>query len=290
MALSSLFAHGWPGIMLLTILGLVIGSFLNVVAHRLPIMLARDWKRQAREQLDIEETGEAAPAREAPFNLFAPRSHCRSCGYQLRAVENIPIVSWLALHGRCANCGAAISGRYPLVEAITAVALLAAVASFGWSWLAVAAGVYGCCLIALACIDFDTHLLPDQMTLPLLWAGLTANAIGGFTDLTSAVLGAAGAYLFLWSVYWGFKLLTGKEGMGYGDFKLFAAIGAWLGWTALPAVILIAATAGLAYSLVTMLRGRWQRDQHVPFGPFLALAGWTMLIFRDQAETVFPLI
>lgn len=292
MTFSSLFAQGWPGVLLLVVLGLVVGSFLNVLIYRLPAMLARNWNHQAREQLDLEETegtDEPAPTDETPFNLFVPRSHCRSCGHQIRALENIPILSWLALRGRCSNCRAAITARYPLVEAITAAAVLAAVAAFGWSWLALAAAGYSCFLIALACIDFDTQLLPDQLTLPLLWAGLVVNAIGGFAGLTAAVLGAAGGYLFLWSLCWGFKLLTGKEGMGYGDFKLFAAIGAWLGWAALPPVILIAAVAGLAYALATMLGRRWERGQHVPFGPFLALAGWVMLIFPNQAGTVFPL-
>ncbi len=289
MALGGLFAHGWLGVLLLAVLGLAVGSFLNVLIHRLPVMLARDWNRQARQQLDIEQTGATKPADEAPFNLFVPRSYCRSCNHPLRAVENIPILSWLALGGRCSNCGTAISARYPLVEAGAAVVLAVAVASFGWSWLGVAAAGYGCLLIALACIDFDTQLLPDQLTLPLLWAGLITNAIGGFTDPAAAVLGAAVAYLFLWSVYWCFKLLTGREGMGYGDFKLFAAIGAWLGWTALPATILIAAVAGLAYALVTMRHQREKRGQPVPFGPFLALAGWTMLIFRDKVATMLAL-
>ena len=279
MALSGLLAHGWAGALLLAGLGLVVGSFLNVVIHRLPIMLDREWQRQLREQGDVEDAHGSDAADEAPFNLATPWSHCPACGCRIRAVENIPILSWLALRGRCSNCGAAIGTRYPLVEAMTAGAALAAVAVFGWSWPAAAAAVYACFLIALACIDFDTRLLPDQLTLPLLWAGLLVNALGGFTELPAAVLGAAVGYLFLWCVYWGFKLLTHREGMGYGDFKLFAAIGAWLGWQALPAVILMAAVMGLAYALVGMMLGRRQRDQPVPFGPFLALAGWAALIF-----------
>ena len=272
---------------MLTVLGLAIGSFLNVVIYRLPVMLARDWNRQARQQLDIADTDEPGQQPETPFNLFVPRSLCRSCGHQIRILENIPILSWLALRGRCSNCDAAISSRYPLVEAMTAAGVLAAVAALGWSWLAVAAVGYTCLLVALACIDLDTRLLPDQMTLPILWGGLIVNALGGFARLDSAVLGAAGGYLFLWTVYWGFKLVTGKEGMGYGDFKLFAAIGAWLGWTVLPAVILFAAVTGLAYALVSTVRQQRKRHEPLPFGPFLALAGWAALIFREQTVSAF---
>ena len=288
MALSSLLAHGWAGVLLLSVLGFVIGSFLNVLIYRLPVMLDRDWKHQARELLDIPHPDKPAGKYPARFNLFVPRSHCRSCGYRLAVLENVPIFSWLALRGRCSNCDAAISVRYPLIEAITAATILAVVASLGWTWPALAAAGYACFLIALAGIDFDTQLLPDQLTLPLLWGGLVVNAFGGLVDLESAVLAAAGAYLFLWSVYWAFKLLTGKEGMGYGDFKLFAAIGAWLGWAVLPAVILIAAVTGLAYALVESLRGRRERDQPVPFGPFLAIAGWVALVFRDCIAPTFP--
>ncbi len=302
MDLTVLLMHGWASLLMLAVGALIIGSFLNVVIYRLPLMLDREWRRQARQQLDEGEPAgpveagseEAAPKRTglqaagpeddaAIFNLFLPRSHCPACGQVIRAAENIPIASWLALRGLCSNCGAAISPRYPVVEAASACAVLVAVAAFGWTGLAAAAAAYTCALIALACIDFDTRLLPDQLTLPLLWAGLLTNALGGFTDLASAVLGAAGAYLFLWTVYWAFKWLTGKEGMGYGDFKLFAAIGAWLGWTALPAVLLIAASIGLAYALVSILRKRRTRYQPLPFGPFLAIAGWGALVFRELA-------
>ena len=286
MDLNLLLTHGWAGVLTLAMGGLIVGSFLNVVIYRLPLMLDREWRRQAREQLEIDEAEE--PAAAVRLDLFLPGSHCPACGYRIRAVENIPVVSWLALRGRCSNCGAAISPRYPLVEAITACALVIAVAAFGWTWPAVAAAGYGCVLLTLACIDFDTQLLPDQLTLPLLWAGLLANVFGSFADLSSAVIGAAGAYLFLWSVYWAFKWLTGKEGMGYGDFKLFAAIGAWLGWTALPAVILIAAVIGLAYALASILHRRRTRHEPLPFGPFLAIAGWGALIFRETATAVFP--
>ena len=286
MDLTVLLMQGWAAVPLLAVGGLIVGSFLNVVIYRLPLMLDREWRRQARQQL--EEDAAAAPEEdeESNLNLFLPRSHCPACGQGIRAAENIPIVSWLALRGLCSNCGAAISPRYPIVEAVTACAVLAAVAAFGWTGLAAAAAGYSCVLIALACIDFDTRLLPDQLTLPLLWAGLLTNAFGAFADLASAVLGAAGGYLFLWAVYWAFRWLTGKEGMGYGDFKLFAAIGAWVGWTALPAVLLIAASIGLAWALLSILRKRRTRHQPLPFGPFLAIAGWGALVFRDLAAGV----
>ncbi len=278
MDLGEPWAHGWSPALCVMIFGLVIGSFLNVVISRLPVMLDRHWNRAARQQLDIKDTDSAAPA-EAPFNLLVPRSQCRACGHQIRIVENIPILSWLVLRGRCSQCGTAIGARYPLVELITAVAPLVAVASFGWTWLALAAVVFSCLMIVLAGIDFETHLLPDQLTLPLLWAGLIVNTIGGFTpDAATAIIGAAGGYLFLWLVYWIFKWTTRREGMGYGDFKLFAAIGAWLGWTALPLVVLFAAVAGLAYGLFGILTRRTTRHQPIPFGPFLAVAGWAGLV------------
>ena len=282
MDLNVLLLHGWAGALLLAVCGLVAGSFLNVVIYRLPIMLEREWGRQAREHLDRGEArdrGEPEDSEPERLDLFLPRSHCPACGTGIRAVENIPVVSWLALRGRCSHCGSTVSPRYPIVETLTAGAVLAAVAAFGWTWPAVAAAVFGCIVIALAGIDFDTQLLPDQLTLLLLWAGLLTNVLGGFTDPASAVLGATGGYLFLWAVYWIFKWLTGKEGMGYGDFKLFAALGAWLGWQALPFVILLAALLGLAYAAVSILRRRRSRQEPLPFGPFLAIAGWYALMF-----------
>ena len=287
--MSGLLLYGWSGVALLSCLGLACGSFLNVVIHRVPLMLDRAWARQAREQLGGEHAPAEVEADDAPYNLFVPRSRCPACGHRIRAIENVPVLSWLILKGRCSNCRSSISARYPLVEILTACVLLAAVALFGWTWTATATAVYGGFLIALAGIDFDTQLLPDQLTLPLLWAGLIVNALGGITDLAAAVFGAAGAYLFLWCVYWVFKVLTGKEGMGYGDFKLFAAIGAWLGWMALPGVILMAAVLGLGYALVSILAGRRDRHQPLPFGPFLAMGGWLALLLQQQPSLSLPI-
>jgi leader peptidase (prepilin peptidase)/N-methyltransferase len=197
------------------------------------------------------------------------------------------VVSWLLLRGKCARCGAPISVRYPLVEALTALCSLGVLALFGFTWLGLAALIYTWILLALTFIDFDTQLLPDQLTLPLLWLGLVTNVFGGFTDPSSAIVGAMAGYLFLWSTYWGFKLLTGKEGMGYGDFKLLAAVGAWLGWQVLPATVLIAAGVGLVYALATSITGKRQAAQPIPFGPFLAVAGWVCLAQRDTVLRLF---
>ena len=210
------------------LLGLVIGSFLNVVIHRLPIMMERDWAAQCAEL-----KGEAAPALEA-LSLARPRSRCPQCGHPITAMENIPVISWLLLRGRCKACATPISLRYPLVEALTGLLFAFAAWHFGFNAAGIGALVFIAALVALTAIDFDTQLLPDDITLPLLWLGLGLNAFGVYTDLKSAVIGAMAGYLSLWAVYWGFKLATGKEGMGYGDFKLLAALGAWLGWQMLP--------------------------------------------------------
>ena len=258
--------------------GLCVGSFLNVLIHRLPIMLARNWRREAAAELGVADDGEA----EERYNLAVPRSRCPACARPIKASDNIPIISWIRLRGRCRYCAAPIGLRYPLVEALGALAALAAALAFGVAWVALAAAVYLWILIALAFIDLETGLLPDQLTLPLLWCGLLVNLSGALAPLASAVAGAAAGYLFLWATYWAFKLVTGKEGMGHGDFKLFAAIGAWLGWQALPAVALLAAVAGILYALPPLLLRRRDRNTPIRFGPFLAAAGWLVLIFRDQ--------
>ena len=287
------------GLWLLAV-GLCVGSFLNVVIHRLPLMLHRQWRREAEavEQTTTQSQSnssasaphpESAPSADAGverFNLMWPRSHCPACRRPIKAVENIPILSWVWLRGKCAGCAASISFRYPLVEALAAAAALWAVAAFGFTWLALAAAVYAWALIALAFTDLETGLLPDQITLPLMWLGLLVNLGDGLTPLAWAVAGAAVGYLSLWLLYWAFKLATGKEGMGYGDFKLLAAIGAWLGWQALPAVALLAAAAGLLYALTAILLGRRSRRQPIPFGPFLAAAGCAALIWQEQTAAL----
>jgi leader peptidase (prepilin peptidase)/N-methyltransferase len=261
--------------------GLAVGSFLNVVIYRLPVMLERGWRREAAEHLGVAPVDTGTER----FDLIAPRSRCGSCGSTIRPWHNVPVLSWLWLRGRCAACGAPISARYPLVEALTALASLAVVATFGYTATAAAALVFTWMLIALAFIDLDTKLLPDNLTLPLLWLGLAVNLGGTFTELPSAVIGAMAGYLTLWSVYWCFKLLTRREGMGFGDFKLLAAFGAWFGWQSLPMLVLMSSLVGIviggAYLLVRRSR------EAIPFGPYLAMAGWVTLLARDRVLNLF---
>ncbi len=266
-----------------TLLGLVVGSFLNVVIYRLPVMLERDWQRQARELLSPGEPAAAAGPR---FNLATPRSTCPSCQAQIKAWHNIPVLSWLWLHGRCAACAAPIPARYPAVEAFTGLVSLAVALRFGLSLEAAGALLLCWSLIALSFIDLDHQILPDIITLPLLWAGLLFALLGAegqgylvLTDLRSSVIGAMAGYLSLWLVYHGFRLVTGKEGMGHGDFKLLAALGAWLGWQKLPLVILLSALVGAIIGIALVaLRGR-DSQQPLPFGPYLAAAGLVALLW-----------
>jgi len=255
------------------VFGLMIGSFLNVVIHRLPIMMERDWAAQCAEL-----KGEAAPVFE-PLSLSRPRSRCPHCGHSIAALDNIPVVSWLLLRGRCRGCAAPISVRYPLVEALTGLLFAFAAWHFGFTAAGLGALVFVAALLALTAIDFDTQLLPDDITLPLLWLGLALNAFGVYTDLKSAVIGAMAGYLSLWGVYWGFKLVTGKEGMGYGDFKLLAALGAWLGWQMLPLAILLSSFVGAVVGIALMVFARQGRNVPIPFGPYLATAGVIALVW-----------
>ena len=280
---DQLLAYGWLGVFLAVWIGLSVGSFLNVVIYRLPVMLHREWEAEARTFLNL--TGIMPDTK--PFNLLVPRSQCPTCRHQITAWQNIPVISWLLLRARCANCGSRISVRYPLVELLVCILTVWGLNSFGFTWLGLVVVLYAWTLVALAFIDYDTQLLPDQLTLPLVWLGLITNLFGGFTDLPSAIIGAIAGYLFLWSTYWAFKLITGKEGMGYGDFKLYAAIGAWLGWQVLPAVILIASIVGLLYALITSVAGKRARAQPIPFGPFLAVSGWVSLVARDNVISLF---
>ncbi len=258
---------------LIFVFGLLIGSFLNVVIHRLPKMLEADWQLQC-----MELRGEiAAPVR--GYNLWAPRSACPSCGHPISALENIPILSWLALRGRCRSCHAGISVRYPLVELTAALLGAAAAWRFGPSVGLVGALAFMWTLLALAFIDFDTTLLPDSLTLPLVWLGLLFNLFGTYTALQAAVIGAIAGYLSLWFVYWTFKLLTGKDGMGYGDFKLLAAIGAWLGWQILPVTILLSSLVGAVVGLLMIALVKHDHRVPIPFGPYLVGAGLIALFY-----------
>jgi len=264
--------------LLLGLLGLLIGSFLNVVIHRLPLMLERRWAAECAEL-----QGHQPPDR-PPLSLTTPRSRCPHCGHAIRWYENVPVISYLVLRGRCSECRARISPRYPLVEILTGGLF----AWCGWQWGLTAAAAVWCgfaaAIVTLAFIDWDTTLLPDDITLPLLWAGLCAAALGfSGTALPDALWGAVGGYLSLWLVYWGFKLLTGKEGMGYGDFKLFAALGAWFGWQALIPIILMASIIGAVIGIGIKFVGQLREGGYVPFGPFLALAGLTAMIFGPMA-------
>ena len=268
--------------------GLCVGSFLNVVIHRLPRMMEREWREQCAELGTGEPGGSPVPppsklpvAKPEPYNLIVPRSACPQCGHKITALENIPLLSYAVLRGKCSACGTRISLRYPLVELAAGIAAAYAASRFGFSIAALGAAVFAWALIALAAIDFDTQLLPDDITLPLLWAGLLFNLGGTFVPLSSAVIGAAVGYLTLWGVYWLFKLVTGKEGMGYGDFKLLAAICAWLGWQALATVILLSSVVGAAVGIALMVLTTHGRDKPIPFGPYLAAAGFIALFWGD---------
>lgn len=273
----------WPWLLLAVtaVFGLVVGSFLNVVIYRLPLMMERAW------QAEREPASAAAPAPEGTFNLWWPPSACPQCHRRIKAVENIPVLSYVWLRGRCAGCGAGISRRYPLIEGLVAIMSALVAWRFGASPYCAAALVFTWMLIALAAIDLDHYLLPDSLTLSLLWIGLllslvTVDNAPLLVDSRASILGAAAGYLSLWSVYHVFKLLTGKEGMGYGDFKLLAALGAWLGWQMLPLIILLSAAVGAIVGIATILLGRRTRDVPIPFGPYLAGAGWIAMLFGDQ--------
>lgn len=258
------------------IFGLLVGSFLNVVIYRMPKIMEREWHNNCLELqgLEIPE--------QPKFSISKPRSTCPHCGHKITALENIPVISYLFLRGKCSSCQAKISPRYPLIEALTGLLIGLVSWKFGYSSLTLFAWLFTFALIALTFIDFDTQLLPDDITLPLLWLGLFVNLNSGFTDLKSAVIGAIAGYLILWSIYWVFKLVTGKEGMGYGDFKLLAAIGAWFGWQLLPAVILLSSIVGVIIGVGLIIYAKRGREVPMPFGPFLALGGIAALFYGQQ--------
>lgn len=264
------------------VLGLIIGSFLNVVIHRLPLMMERRWREEAQAFLasDAQEH-RTEPASNEPYDLVRPGSSCPHCGHKLSWHENIPLLSYLMLRGRCRSCGSRISPMYPLVELMTGLLTLCVIWQFGLSLTGLAALLLTWSLITLSIIDLRTTLLPDAITLPLLWIGLIINLSGMFTDVQSSVLGAVAGYTSLWLVYHAFRLLTGKEGMGYGDFKLFALLGAWLGWQMLPMIILIASVCGALVGMALILSGRRQAQSLIPFGPYLAAAGLIALFWGE---------
>ncbi|MBK1654612.1 prepilin peptidase [Allochromatium vinosum] len=267
------------------LLGLILGSFLNVVILRLPRMMEAGWRRDCAELLSPD--GTAPETDEPPLSLSKPASTCPSCGHRIRVHENIPILSYVWLRGRCSKCKTRISLRYPLVEAFTALLTLIVVIQFGPTWQAAAALLLTWSLIALAVIDLDTQLLPDSLTLPVLWLGLFLSLFGLFTDSQSAIIGAIAGYLSLWTVFQLFRLATGKEGMGYGDFKLLALLGAWLGWPALPQIILLSALVGALVGVGLILSGRHESGKPLPFGPYLAAAGWISLIWGEAINGAY---
>jgi len=266
-----------------TVLGVLVGSFLNVVIYRLPVMMEKAWKAECAEcfpDANIKTDDEV-------FNLVLPRSRCPQCNHLIGSSENIPLVSWLFQKGCCKHCGCKISKRYPSIELLTGFMSLAVALVIPFGWPLLFALGFTWVLISLTFIDFDTMLLPDQLTLPLLWFGLIINMSGTFSGLTDAVLGAVFGYLSLWSIYWGFKLLTGKEGMGYGDFKLLAALGAWFGWQALPMIILLSSFAGAIIGIAVIATSKDKQSRPMPFGPYLAIAGWIYLVYGFELNELY---
>ena len=268
---------------LVFVLGVVVGSFLNVVILRLPKIMQQQWRSECEAFLELEPT-----QTDEPLSLSHPPSTCPSCNTRIKPWQNIPILSWLLLRGSCANCGTSISIRYPIIELVTGVLSVVVAMQFAYDWGLLLALVATGCLIALTVIDAETQLLPDDITLPLLWLGLIANTFGVFTDLQSALWGAVFGYGILWSIYWIFKLTTGKEGMGYGDFKLLGALGALLGWQALPMIILMSSAVGAVIGIALMATKRLNREQPMPFGPYLAIAGWLSMVFGDTIASFSP--
>jgi leader peptidase (prepilin peptidase) / N-methyltransferase len=263
------------------LIGLCVGSFLNVVIHRLPKMLEAQWQAEAAQMRGEE------PSATPRYNLATPRSRCPHCGHVLGAAENIPLISYLVLGGKCRHCKAPISARYPVVELLTAALSVAVAVRFGYGWGAAGGLLFVWAMVALTFIDLDTFLLPDNITLPLLWGGLLFNLWAVYAPLQTAVIGAMAGYLSLWAVYWLFKLVTGKEGMGYGDFKLLGAIGAWLGWQTLPIVILLSSVVGALIGIGLMIFRQHGRETPIPFGPYLAAAGVLALFYGQFLATLF---
>lgn len=284
--------YPWSLWLSVALLGLLVGSFLNVVIYRLPVMMEREWQQECSAYFDEHNDEQSREQnndsqalnqeQQAKFNLLLPRSACPACDHQLTALENIPVLSWLFLRGKCSSCHTKISARYPSIELLSALLSLAVAISVPYGIQLVSALILTWCLIALTFIDIDKMLLPDQITLPLLWLGLLINVNYAWVSPTDAIIGAVVGYLSLWSVYWGFKLLTRKEGMGYGDFKLLAAFGAWFGWQSILAIVLLSSFAGAIIGISQIALKKHVKGNPIPFGPYLAIAGWMYLIYGDQ--------
>ena len=273
------------------VFSLAIGSFLNVVIYRLPLMMQNEWRTQCIDLLNsdqsLPEVKDIPHQHTRKFNLVVPRSACPRCGHQITASENIPVISYLLLKGKCSNCGAPISKRYPIIELLTMLLSLFIAWHFGFTWQCLAALFLTWALISASIIDFDHKLLPDDITLPFLWIGILINLKGWFASSFDSIIGAVAGYLSLWSVYWIFKLLSGKEGMGYGDFKLLAVFGAWLGWQALPGIILLSSLVGALVGIsLIVIKGR-DKNIPIPFGPYLATAGWIYLLWGDHITHIY---
>ena len=269
-------------VVVMGILGLLVGSFLNVVIYRLPVILQRNWKAQCVEYLEIDKAEEKTQGPVEAFNLVVPRSRCPKCGHQITALENIPVISYLFLKGKCSKCATHISIRYPIIEAITGLLSVIVAWQLGFIWATAAALFLTWALVALTMIDFDHQLLPDNITLPFLWIGLLLSLAHVFTDTQASIIGAVCGYMTLWSVFWAFKLVTGKEGMGYGDFKLLALFGAWFGWQYLPVIILLSSLVGAAVGISLVLFKGKDKNIPIPFGPYLAAAGWIAMLWGDD--------
>lgn len=289
--------HPWLFAAISFVFAATIGSFLNVVIHRLPVMMKREWQQECNQYLKEYHQALIAPIADkldapidafpAKYNLIVPGSACPKCNTTIKPWHNLPIVGWLMLRGRCASCSMPISPRYPVIEAITGLAIAYLALHFGPSWQFALATLLTFALLTLTFIDLDEMLLPDQITLPLLWLGLLINLNGTFATSTDAIIGAAAGYLSLWSVFWGFKLLTGKEGMGYGDFKLLAVFGAWLGWQLLPLIILLSSVVGAVVGIAMIVNKKINSGNPIPFGPYIAIAGWIAMLWGEQIVNAY---
>jgi leader peptidase (prepilin peptidase)/N-methyltransferase len=274
--------HPWMLAIALLFMGLIVGSFLNVVIYRLPIMMESQWRSDCCELLEVDQRQP-----KQTINLTVPNSHCPNCGEAIKAWQNIPIFSYMILGGKCHNCQTNISIRYPIIELVSGLMTLSLMVYFDASIALLGAMLFTWALITLTMIDIDQQLLPDDITLPLLWLGLILNVNETFVSLEAAVIGAAVGYLSLWSVFWLFKLVTGKDGMGYGDFKLLAALGAWMGWQAIPLIILLSSVVGMVVGVSLIILQRRGKDTPIPFGPYLAMAGWISLLWGNQLTDMY---